>query len=81
MPDLQTLLFRIILLKGPCNDNKSFCHLRGDDSVVNVLSGSLDRVGPEAPGADMHGLWRTINNNPDLADIRFLTNQGSAGNL
>jgi hypothetical protein len=29
----------------------------------------------------MHGLWRAVNNHPDLTNIRFLTNQGPARNL
>lgn len=52
-----------------------------DKTVVNASSGPLDRVGPEAPGADMHGFGNTINDNPDITNIGLLFGQCPTRNL
>jgi hypothetical protein len=53
----------------------------GDKTVVNTASGPLDRVRPEAPGANMLRRGGPINHNPNSTDIRFLTGKSPAGNL
>ena len=63
-----------------CRQSDIKCR-QSDKTVVNAASGPLDRVRPEAPGANMLRRGGPINHYPNGTDIWFLTGKSPAGNL